>query len=31
MYTRELEEINDFINQHIEALVGRFVGKILVM
>ncbi len=33
MYSRELDqgEINDFIGQHIEALIGRFVGKILVM
>lgn len=33
MYARDLDqgEINDFINQHIEALIGRFVGKILVM
>ena len=30
-YNGELEEINNFINQHIEALIGRFVGKILVM
>lgn len=33
IYSRDLDqgEINDFINQHIEALIGKFVGKILVM